>query len=80
MLVAPTADKRKRMYKACDKSGIVVECPQLDDRALSTWIQENLSERGLTIDATAITALISRVGGKLSDMVNALTLLTNFVS
>ena len=80
MLVAPNADRRKRLYKACEKNGVVVECPQLDDRALAQWIRERVSERELTISAGAVAALIERVGSRLSDMVNAINLVTNYVS
>ena len=80
ILVAPNADKRKRLYKAFDKNGIVIECPQLDDHKLADWIRKRLSERDVEIASDAIRALIDRVGGRLSDMDNALNLLFSFIS
>ena len=78
MLVAPNADKRKRLFKAFEKNGVVVECPQLDDRNLGNWIRAEVAKCNLTIDSPAVAALIDRVGGKLSDMKNALNLLVSF--
>jgi DNA polymerase III subunit delta len=78
MVVAPNADKRKRLFKLFEKNGVVVECPQLDDRNLGEWIRAEVAKCNLTIDSTAVATLIDRVGGKLSDMKNALTLLASF--
>ena len=80
ILLAPAADKRKRLYKAFEKNGIIVECPQLDDRALENWIRKNLSDLNITIDSQAIATLIGRIGSRLSDMKNALNLLVSYVS
>jgi len=80
ILLAPVADKRKRLYKAFEKNGMIVECPQLDDRALENWIRKNLSDLNITIDSQAIATLIDRVGSRLSDMKNALNLLISYVS
>ncbi|HDP34722.1 MAG TPA: DNA polymerase III subunit delta [Candidatus Hydrogenedentes bacterium] len=80
MMVASTADKRKRLYKAFENNGAVVECPQLDDTRLALWIRERVSERNLSITQDAITALIDRAGSRLSDVMNALNLVCNFAS
>ncbi len=80
MMVAPGADRRKRFFKLCEKNGVVVECPQLDDRALGTWIRDQVAERNLSISSGAVAALIDRVGGRLADMLNAINLVVNFAS
>ncbi len=80
ILITAAVDKRKRLYKACDGAGVIVECPQLDDAELAAWIRQEMNERGRAIAAGAVSALIERVGGKMSDMANAINLVCNFVA
>ncbi|MCK5861364.1 MAG: DNA polymerase III subunit delta [Candidatus Hydrogenedentes bacterium] len=80
ILIASKADKRKRLYKACQKNGVVVECPQLSNPQMAEKIRQKIRKQNLSIKPSAVTALIERVGSKLSDMENAITLLTSFVS
>jgi DNA polymerase III subunit delta len=78
MLVAPAANKQKQLYKACEKHGVVVESPQLDDKSYATWIRGQVSQNGNKISAEAVALLMDRVGGKMSDMHNAINLVCNF--
>lgn len=79
LLVAPKADKRKRLYKLCEEAGGVVECPQLDDGALSQWIAHAGELRGKHVQRNAIRELIHRAGARLSDIANAIDLVCNYV-
>lgn len=79
LIIAGKVDKRKKFFKACQKAGAIVECPQLDDRALGAWIRDEVEARGKKIDAGAVTELISRAGGRLGDVNNAVNLVTTYV-
>ncbi len=79
MLVTSQIDKRKKFYKACEKIGAVVECPQLDDRELSAWIRAEAENRGKTIDPNAIQEILRRSGNHLSDCFNAINLVATYL-
>ena len=79
ILVSAQIDKRKKLYKACKKLDAIVECPQLEDNALRSWVQEELGKREKRIRASAINELIGRAGSKLSDVQNALDLVATYV-
>lgn len=79
VLIADNVDKRKKFYKACQKAGAIVECPQLDDRALGAWIRSEVENRGKSIDGGAISELIHRGGSRLGDINNAINLVTTYV-
>lgn len=79
MLIAPQIDKRKKFYKACEKAGAIVECPQLDTRELSAWVRHEAEKRGKTVDEEAIREIIRRAGNHLSDCFNAINLVATYV-
>ncbi len=79
ILIADSVDKRKKLYKACQKGGAIVECPQLDDRALTNWIRSEVQNRGKDIEGGAINELIHRGGSRLGDINNAINLVTTYV-
>lgn len=79
ILVADKMDKRKKFYTAFSKAGLVVECPQLEDRELKQWILEAAAKEGKKISAPAAELLIERGGSRLADIANALKLVANFV-
>lgn len=79
VIVAGKADKRKKLYKGCQKVGAVVECPQLDDRALGDWIRAEVRARGKDMDGGAVNELIHRGGSRLGDINNAIGLVTTYV-
>lgn len=78
MLVSPSANKMKQLYKYCDKYGLIVECPQMDDKMYALWIRKQVEQSGNTVTDRAIALLLDRVGGKMSDMHNAVNLVCNF--
>ena len=79
MLLAPTADKRKKLYKSFVDAGAVVECPQLDDKALSEWLRHRAESMGKRFERHAVEELIARAGSRLSDVSNALNIVSNYV-
>ena len=79
LFVSAKSDKRKKFYTVCKAAGDVVECPQLDDRALATWIKDQARTLGKEIGNDAIAELIHRSGGRLSDVSNALNIVSTFI-
>lgn len=79
MLIAGDLDRRKRFFKVCEKAGVIVECPQLDDRQLAAWLREEAHRLGKKIAPAAAEELIERAGTRLGDVSNALNLVANFV-
>ena len=79
VLIASKLDKRKKLFKACQKLGGIVECPQLDDRALGAWIREEVQALGKSVDGGAVNELIHRGGSRLGDIHNAISLVTTYV-
>lgn len=79
LLLASRMDKRTRFYKLCEKAGQVVECPQLAEREVAQWVREKVAGLGKTIDPAAVQEIVSRTGTHLSDVSNAVTLVSNFV-
>jgi len=79
MFVAPTADKRKKLYKNFADIGAVVECPQLDDKSLAEWVRHRAELMGKRFERQAVEELIARAGSRLSDVSNALNIVANYV-
>lgn len=79
LLIANKVDKRTKFYKACAKSGAIVECPAMNQGEVLQWVQGEAKARGRTIGLDAVRALVDRAGTHLSDVDNALTNVINFV-
>lgn len=79
VFVANRVDKRKKFFTGCKAAGEIVECPQLEDGEMSAWIREEAGKLGKRIEPAAVEELIARAGGRLGDVSNALTLVSNFV-
>lgn len=79
IFIASQVDKRMKFYKACAAAGLVVECPQLDDKSLASWTEAQVKELGKTIQHAAINELLHRAGNRLSDINNSLQLVVNYV-
>jgi len=79
LLITAQLDKRTKLYKACDKSGVIVECPELSERELEEWARGLVAQQGKTIDRPAVRELVGRAGSRLSDVENAVTLVTGYV-
>lgn len=61
-----SADKRRGLYKAVQKLGVVVDSPALRDYEIPGWIQSYFAARGLQIAPDAAALLGEYVGTELS--------------
>ena len=64
-----SADKRKSLYKQCQKSGVVVESNALRDYEMASWISQYFSSRGLDIAPDAAALLAEYSGTDMSRIV-----------
>jgi DNA polymerase III subunit delta len=79
ILITSKIDKRKKLYKTCQKAGAIVECPQLDDNALGSWIRAEIRARDKEVDGNAVNEIIHRGGSRLGDINNAIGLVATYV-
>lgn len=85
IMVSSQVDKRTKFYKACEKNGLIVECPQLEEKPdwnrceVSDWIRAELETRDKKISRAAAQEIVRRVGNHLSDVNNALNNIATFV-
>jgi DNA polymerase-3 subunit delta len=63
-------DKRKKVYKALDKSGIVVESSKLRDDKMGAWIMDYLASQDRPIQPQAAYLIAEFLGTDLSKVVN----------
>ncbi|UOB17337.1 DNA polymerase III subunit delta [Abyssalbus ytuae] len=61
-----TIDKRKKLYKAAGKSGLVYESKKLYENQVSEWIRRVLAGKGYTIQPKAAQMLVEFLGTDLS--------------
>ncbi len=66
-------DKRKSLYKAAEKTGVVMESAFFQDYKIPDWISNYIKERGFSISPKAAVLLQEFVGNELSKIVNELT-------
>ncbi|WP_188374719.1 DNA polymerase III subunit delta [Winogradskyella haliclonae] len=65
-------DKRKALYKALQKTGLVLESKKLYDNQVPDWIRRVLSGQGYTITPKASQMLVEFLGTDLSKIENEL--------
>ncbi len=65
-------DKRKKAYKAIEKSGLIFESTELYDNKVPGWIEEFLTERKYKINQQATFMLAEYLGNDLSKIANEL--------
>lgn len=65
-------DKRKKVYKAIDKNGLVFESPEIYDNKVSLWIDDYVREKNYRIQAKASILLAEYLGNDLSKVSNEL--------
>jgi DNA polymerase-3 subunit delta len=78
VLVAPTIDRRLKLFKAFEKAGEIVESPELKGAELQAWVKKEAATLKKKISPEAIHQLLERAGTSLSDVNNALTVVANF--
>lgn len=65
-------DKRKKVYKAIEKSGLIFESAGLYDNKIPGWIEGYLTERNYKINPQASAILSEYLGNDLSKIANEL--------
>lgn len=79
LMVASKLDRRTKFFKACEKYGVVVECPELSRAEVQQWVRAQLKDQGRTISGDAVDEIVHRAGTHLSDVNNALNLVQGYV-
>ena len=67
-----TIDKRKKLYKAIQKAGVIYESKKLYENQIAEWIRRVLAGKKYEIDARATAMLIEFLGTDLSKISNEL--------
>jgi len=65
-------DKRKKLYKTIDKSGVIFEGKRLYENQVGDWITRNLKSRGYPISPKASQMLVEFLGTDLGKIDNEL--------
>ncbi len=65
-------DKRKKTYKAIEKSGLIFESGSLYDSKIPAWVESYLTEKGYKINQQASLMLAEYLGNDLSKIANEL--------
>ena len=79
LMVAPNLDRRLKLFKALEKTAELVECPELRANELTEWVRQEAARIKKKISSTAAAQLVERAGTSLSDVNNALTVVSNYV-
>lgn len=79
LLVASRVDKRSKFYKACERTGVLVECGELREAEVGAWVRAEADALGKKIETDAVHQLVARTGTRLGDVFNAVTLVSNYV-
>lgn len=79
VLVASRIDKRLRLFKLCEKHAAIIECPEMSPREATAWACAEAQAQGKQLDTDAAELLVHRSGNKLSDVLNAVTLVCDYV-
>lgn len=66
LMYKASADKRKALYKAALKNGVVVDSPQIRDYEIASWIIDYFASKGLRIDPDAAALMGESAGTELS--------------
>lgn len=73
-------DKRKKIYKAVEKNGQVVNIDPPKGAELLTWIERQVNAQGKQIDRGAVEFLASAVGGNLAQLEQEVDKLITYIS
>lgn len=65
-------DKRTRVYKLIEKSGIIFLSNKVPEYQMPRWIEDYVSSKGIGISSNAISMLANHIGNELSRVVNEL--------
>jgi DNA polymerase III subunit delta len=78
LIVAARADRRTKLFKACEKNGVLVECPSLLREEALLWARAEFEARDKQVEAAALRELLDRTGLSLSEVNNAIQIVCNF--
>lgn len=67
-----TLDKRKKVYKAIEKNGIIFESKKLYENQIPDWIQKYLVAKNFTVEPVATRLLLEHLGTDLEKISNEL--------
>ena len=67
VFVEESPDKRKKLYKAIQKYGFILNCEDISPQALGRWAAGIFGKAGLSIDGAALNYFLETVG---EDMLN----------
>ena len=70
VFVEEAPDKRKKLYKAIQKHGFVLNCEEISPQMLGRWTAGLFQKAGLAIDGPVLNLFLQTVG---EDMMNILT-------
>ncbi len=79
ILVTSQVDRRSKFYKACEKVAQIVGCPELSRPEAVSWVRDEAAKREKKIERGAAQALADRTGTRLGDLLNAVTLVCDYV-
>ncbi|WP_134091653.1 DNA polymerase III subunit delta [Olivibacter sp. XZL3] len=65
-------DKRKKIYKSIEKTGVVLESAKIYENKLASWIDDYVKERGMKIHPQAAAMMSDYLGTELSKVANEL--------
>ncbi|MEC4113905.1 DNA polymerase III subunit delta [Myroides pelagicus] len=65
-----TLDKRKKIYKALEKNGVIFESKKLKEYQIESWIKKYVTAKGFSIEPKASTMLGEFLGTDLSKIAN----------
>ena len=79
ILVAESVDRRRKLYQAIKKGGLVLEYETPKENDLDRRVHEMARGLGLNLDREAVSALVERVGGDLERITQELHKLSVYV-
>jgi DNA polymerase-3 subunit delta len=79
ILTSERFDRRKTLYKAIEKNGVVIELGPLRPAEVKTWIREMLAEKGKKASPYLIDNIFELTGSDLSDVSNEVTNLLDYM-
>lgn len=65
-----TLDKRKKVYKAIEKAGVIFESKKLREYQIEGWLKKHLTSKGYDIEPKALAMLVEFLGTDLSKIAN----------
>lgn len=66
-------DKRKKLYKAIEKNGVLLESKKLYESQIPEWIAKYVKSKGYDIQSVASQILVAHLGNDLTKIANGLS-------